>query len=124
MARLLVCEDDPDIRFFLKTQLEAAGHEVVEADNGDAGFGEYVHLGVDMILTDMMMPDFSGADLVSTLTLIDNSPPVLVISAFTDDARTQALEKEPNVVGVLSKPWDRDELLGIIATHTGTDAAS
>lgn len=118
MAKILVCEDDDDIRFFLKAQLEGAGHTVTETSDGDAGFGEFALGEIDIIVTDMMMPDFSGDDLVNTLNLIDDAPPVIVVTAFGDDERTQTLSKDPGVVAVLGKPWDQGELLRLVSENT------
>jgi DNA-binding response OmpR family regulator len=117
MVRILVCEDDPDIRYFLKRQLEEAGHEVIDAPDGDAGFGAFSVNDIHLVITDMMMPEFSGADLVSTLNLIDDAPPVIVVTAYGNDERTRMLAKDPCVVAILGKPWDRDHLLKLVANH-------
>jgi CheY-like chemotaxis protein len=103
--RILVVDDEPDLRFLLRRIFEQAGHAVADAGNGAAAL-EAAHLSTpDLVVTDMMMPVMGGAELIRRL----RADPVTVhipILAVTGD---------PQVAGgadaVLSKPYKPQQLL-------------
>lgn len=115
--RVLVADDDPDIRCELASALAEDGFLVVEAKDGD----ELLELVVkavsdpstqpfyDAIITDVMMPGFSGLDVLTAMRGRTSRVPILVITAF-GDARTTRLAQSLGAVSVLKKPFDLDEL--------------
>jgi len=68
MATILIIDDEEPIRALLRTTLEAAGHEVVEAGNGRVGLDLYRLRPTDLIITDILMPELNGLDLILALT--------------------------------------------------------
>jgi CheY-like chemotaxis protein len=67
MARVLVLEDDGAIRSIVKETLAGAGHDVLEAADGRAGLRVFGANKVDLVITDMLMPDMDGVELVRTI---------------------------------------------------------
>ncbi len=60
MAQILVVEDDADVRGLIITMLESAGHRVTHASNGIEGIKKYKSENIDLIITDIMMPEKDG----------------------------------------------------------------
>ena len=60
MARILIIEDEEPIRFILKNMLEEKGYEVLEASNGEVGTSIFESAPVDLVITDLYMPEKTG----------------------------------------------------------------
>ncbi len=60
MAKILVIDDEPEIRFLIKRVLGEAGHEIVEAEDGEAGLKMLENHKPDLILLDIMLPGMNG----------------------------------------------------------------
>ena len=75
--RILIADDERSIRWVLKESLTAAGHEVVEAENGSKAL-EILRAGrVDLAFLDIRMPEINGLDVVTTPRRRDCQPPWL-----------------------------------------------
>ena len=68
MATILIIDDEEIIRVLLRFALEAAGYEVTEAANGRQGLELYRNRPADLIITDIVMPEMNGLDMVLELT--------------------------------------------------------
>ena len=68
MATILVIDDQKPIRALLRLVLEGAGHDVLEASNGRLGLELYQKRSVDLIITDIVMPEMNGLELMLELT--------------------------------------------------------
>jgi len=68
MATILIIDDEERIRALLRTTLEAAGYEVREAPNGRIGLELYRQRPTDLVITDILMPELNGLDLILALT--------------------------------------------------------
>ena len=67
MATILVIDDQEPIRSLLRRALEGAGHEVLEASNGRLGLELYRERSADLIITDIVMPEMDGLEMISEL---------------------------------------------------------
>jgi CheY-like chemotaxis protein len=114
--RVLLAEDDPDMRRLLAARLRAAGHHVVEASDG-VGIVDVIESMVwseppdafDVIVSDVHMPGLSGLDVLAALRCSGLPTPVILITAFgDDDVHAEALEL--GAVAVLDKPIDPQAL--------------
>ena len=111
MAKILVVEDDEDIRNLLVDTLSDNGHEVIEAPDGGAGLEKAFLEHPDIVLLDMMMPVMDG---LQVLERIKNDP----YTQFTPVIMVSAKGQEQDVLKALglgarhyiTKPWDPDEL--------------
>ncbi len=111
MARVLVVDDEGDVRAALKTLLEDDGHSVVELDDGLKVPDIISERGVDLILLDLSMPQVDGFEVLSMLLLDPRSAkiPVIVVSARgrpDDRARAMAL----GAIEYITKPWGDGEV--------------
>lgn len=64
LSRILVVDDEPDLRFLLRRVFEAAGHEVLEAANGSDALATVRRSPPDLVVTDVMMPVMNGTELI------------------------------------------------------------
>ncbi len=122
MKRVLLVDDDDDLREALCDVLHLGGYEVAGAAGGPAAIAWLAaHDAPDLILVDLMMPGMSGAELKARL---DRDPrlaavPVLVISG---DTRLAEQARAMGAAGWISKPTPMDALLRAVARHSGGPA--
>src|SRR6476660_5948784 len=80
MARLLVIDDDPAIRTALGRLLRLAGHDILEAPDGQTGLAALGVIHVDAVITDVLMPGIDGVELAERIKAADPQLPIIVIS--------------------------------------------
>ena len=116
MARILVIDDDAQVRLYLKQLLERNGYEVTEAPDGRQGIARFRSGGIDLVITDIIMPDKEGLETISDLRDIDPDVKIIAISGGgrrqPDDYLKMA--ESFGAARALPKPIDRAELLGTL----------
>ncbi|MBI4568939.1 MAG: response regulator [Planctomycetes bacterium] len=117
MARLLVVEDDPAVRHFLHLMGRRAGHEVEVALDGHHGFQQAVTGRYDLVITDLMMPEWDGVTFIRSLGIVAPQTRILVLSAYINESVYESIAFESNVVAVLGKPFSPVELEGLISAN-------
>ncbi len=110
MASILLAEDDESMRRFLKSALEKAGHEVVDASQGDEALTELQMREFDLLLTDIVMPVMDGIELARRASEIDPGMKIMFITGFAAVALNPA-NKAPEDAKVLSKPFHLKDLV-------------
>src|SRR6202167_1559848 len=109
-GRVLVVDDEMDIREGLETLLHMEGYAVDLAANGTEGLRKIESRAYDMVLLDLMMPDRSGMDVLRDVRGRDREPPIFMITAYGSvEAAVEALKLGAN--DYFSKPWDNEKLL-------------
>jgi signal transduction histidine kinase/ActR/RegA family two-component response regulator len=106
-ARILVVEDDDFVRTSMVESLEALGHEVAQAADGESGLLELERSSPDLMITDYLMPGITGAELVRRAREAFPSLPMIIATGYAD---MKAIEQ---VIGddiVLRKPFQLSEL--------------
>ena len=106
-GRILVVDDDPDLREFLRLMLTSMGFEVTSAANGREALAVMDGHDPDLILLDMKMPIMNGWEFCRALEGRDARPPIVVLTAAPDPAARAA---EARADGWLGKPFEYDEL--------------
>lgn len=107
--RILIVDDERPIRVMLRIGLEAAGYEVVEAENMAQALAGLVYPVPDLVLLDLVLPDGSGAEIVSRVREFSKVP-VIVLSALGADADKIAL-LDAGADDYITKPFNMGELL-------------
>jgi signal transduction histidine kinase/ActR/RegA family two-component response regulator len=102
---IVVVDDEPQVRDITSRMLRAAGHTVVECPGADAAIEELERDPHDLLVSDIVMPNMSGVELVSIAKRLQPRIAILLISGYTDDE----LPQDPNI-RYLSKPFDRKAL--------------
>lgn len=80
MSLILVIDDEPLMRRTLRTALEQAGHDVLEASDGNDGLAKALAAGPDLVLTDIIMPNREGVETIGELRRAQPDLPIIAIS--------------------------------------------
>lgn len=112
---VLVVEDEAAVRNTISRALKRFGYRVVVAANGAEALrrAEETPDGIDLVLTDMQLPDGTGLEVARGLEASISDPRVLFMSGYSDDAFTDQL-REGSVSDFLAKPFSVDELLNAV----------
>ena len=108
--KILVIDDEPDLREMVQYQFQAKGFEVFTAEDGLVGLERLKEITPDLIILDMNMPRMGGIEFYHKICGSDNKPkyPVLVLTAR---ANLEQLFKELDVNGFMTKPFEIDQLI-------------
>jgi len=120
--RVLVVDDAASNRYLLRALLEPLGFEIMEAENGAVAFNLTLQFRPDLIITDVVMPEITGFELIEKVRAMPDlaATHVIVVSASSFDMR----EKTVVVTaydGYLNKPIDVDKLLELMGQALGLE---
>ena len=112
MPRILVVDDDADIRDMLQFKLAKAGYEVHTEEDGETGLAAARELQPDLILLDWMMPRLTGPEVCRELRAADHTArvPVILLTAKAQEADVQR-GFATGADGYISKPFSPRELM-------------
>jgi DNA-binding NtrC family response regulator len=111
--RLLVVDDDEEMRGLLRKVLEKEGYHVSVAGDGREALAVLARGAFDLVVTDMLMPRDGGLELLATLHRIRPNLPVIIVTAFGDwYSYTRALEL--GAAAFISKPLRMSELIAAV----------
>jgi DNA-binding NtrC family response regulator len=109
-GKILVVDDEVDIREGLEMLLVSEGYGVETAHNGTEGIQKMESHGYDLVLLDLMMPDRSGMEVLEEVRTRDRETPIFMITAYGSvEAAVNALKLGAN--DYFSKPWDNEKLI-------------
>ncbi len=113
MRRILVVDDEENLRLVLRTLLRRAGYEVETATTGEEALEKVEAFGPDVVLTDVRMPKMSGLDLLSALKAKSSQATVIVMSAYGSvDLALEAMKA--GAYDYVAKPFKPDEILLVL----------
>ena len=116
MAEVLLIDDMRLVRGALKTILTRAGHAVTEAAGGHDGIALLRKQRFDVVVTDMIMPDHDGPDVMTFIHGMSNRPAILAISGgsahLAADEALRLAREQADVA--MRKPFDNAELVGAV----------
>ena len=116
MARILVIEDDEDIRHLIREILISVGHDITEAENGLEVNDLHKANPFDLIITDIVMPEKEGFEVIKDFKKTDPDLPIIVISGggrFGTDAHAR-IATELGADHAIKKPFDDEQLLAAV----------
>lgn len=111
-AKVLVIDDEPDIRMLTRMWLELEGHTVIEAENGEDGLGLLASEKPDLTFLDIRLPGIDGWEVLRRIREQHPDAVVIMMSAHSS-GHTLDKAKEKGSTGYLVKPFKRDDILGI-----------
>ena len=110
MTRILLAEDDNDMRRFLAKALQNAGYDVASYDNGQGAYDRLKEEPFNLLLTDIVMPEMDGIELARKATELDPDLKVMFITGFAAVALNPDAQA-PKEAKVLSKPFHLRDLV-------------
>jgi CheY-like chemotaxis protein len=121
---VLVVEDQPSVREYTATVLETYGYRVIRAEDADAAlmFFDRKRERVDLVLTDVVMPNVNGRELANRLKELDPRIKVLFMSGYTDDVAQHGVLDETDKL--IQKPFTPEQLAGKVREVLGGAAAA
>jgi CheY-like chemotaxis protein len=129
MASILVVDDEPDVAEAIQSVLERAGFTVVTATSAQGGLEAVEKHEFDVVVTDIIMPKVNGLELIRRLR---SSYPRIRVIAISGGGSFGPLSLKPDAISthafiaaareagaeeVLTKPFDRDDLLSAVRRH-------
>jgi DNA-binding NtrC family response regulator len=121
MAKVLVVDDEVNLRKVLTAMLRRNGYEVTAAADGEQGLAEFYKSGADIVVTDLVMPKLSGMELLKSINASDPDVPVILITAHgTVDSAVEAIKL--GAFDYITKPFDQAEIQAVIAKAERTHA--
>jgi CheY-like chemotaxis protein len=118
MALILIIDDEESDRMLLEGILTNAGHGVFSASEGEQALRRLLEGGIDLVITDLQMPDVHGFELISILRdLAEETPPVIAVSGTGDFQLHMAGQLGATVT--LRKPIEAPRLLQAVQDALG-----
>ncbi|HVG58509.1 MAG TPA: sigma-54 dependent transcriptional regulator [Hyalangium sp.] len=114
MSKVLVLDDEVNLRKVLAAMLRREGYDVTVAMDGEQGLAEFNKNGADIIVTDLVMPKVGGMEVLSAVKTANPDVPVIIITAHgTVDSAVEAIKA--GAFDYITKPFDQAELSSVIA---------
>lgn len=114
--RLLIVDDEPDLREMLEFEFEMSGASVETAMNGRDALEKFKHQAFDLIISDIRMPGGDGVELIKNLNSQNIQVPLIFISGFADIQVDEAYELGAS--GYFTKPFVLQEIVNKVAELT------
>lgn len=115
MAKILLVDDEPEIRFLTRRMLEKEGHSVTEAENGEMALRMLQKDKPDLILLDVRMPGLNGWEVCRRIKADDKTKGIPVVM-FTVRTSEEDIQKSVDygAEAHINKPFDKEELLELV----------
>ncbi len=117
-GRVLIVDDEPDVRKVVKMTLTKAGYDVIEAEDGEKAIAAIKEgenpLLLDVIISDIRMPKVNGVEAINYFQQQWPSVPLIVLTGFPDMEMATGFIKK-GIVDYLVKPVDKDKLTSTVA---------
>lgn len=121
-ARVLVIDDEPQIRRFLEISLRAQGYRVTLAESGRAGLDALAAQGADLVVLDIGLPDIDGHEVLHALRQWTQVPVIMLTVRADEAGKVAALDAGAN--DYVTKPFGTQELMArvraLLRQHVGT----
>ncbi|MDH3231476.1 MAG: response regulator [Alphaproteobacteria bacterium] len=116
MGRILVVDDEELVRETLCHMLEDAGYEVFEATNGNEALQAFEEQKIDVVVTDIFMPEKEGLETIAELRQRKPDVKIIAVSGGGGDGKLDYLDfaKRFGAISVLTKPFLREQVLSAV----------
>lgn len=115
MARILVIDDEPAVRFALEKALKSAGYEVILAADGHEGLASQLTSPADLVITDIFMPHQEGLATLIELKKTCPETAVIVMSGKPAGPMMLSIAHTLGAARILQKPFGLDEFLSAVS---------
>ena len=116
MARILIVDDNDDIRSMLELILRREGFDVASARDGEQALALYAERGADIVITDLFMPERDGIETIVALRERYPDTKIIAMSGWQSQRGPDylAVAREIGAAGTLRKPFEPRELLRLV----------
>jgi len=115
MANILVVDDSNSMRQMIKFSLEAAGHNIVEAADGQGGLNAARSKQFELVVTDVNMPIMNGFEMTKAVRQLPNYKFTPIIMLTTESDSNKKMEgKAAGVTGWIVKPFQPEKLIAVL----------
>jgi len=114
MASILIIEDDPDMRALLSEIVGAAGHDVFIAADGEEGSRALLEKDPDLVITDIVMPEKDGLEVLLELRSRKTGPKIIAISGTPAHWMVLKTAQELGAHRTLAKPFTRRDFVDLV----------
>jgi two-component system response regulator MprA len=121
-VQVLIVDDDPELRKFLSGELTVEGYGVEVAGTGQEALGRIREGGLELVLLDWTLPDFSGVEVCRRMRSSGVTTPVLMLTA-RDDVRERVEALDAGADDYLTKPFSIEELLARVRARLRRDGS-
>jgi nitrogen regulation protein NR(I) len=123
VSRVLVVDDEVNLRKVLAAMLRKEGYEVAVAADGEQALAELEKNGADVVVTDLVMPKVGGLDLLKNVNATQPDVPVIIITAHgTVDSAVEAIKL--GAFDYITKPFEQAEIQAVVAKAARTHTAN
>ena len=118
MAKVMVVDDETDLRNLVKLIMEKEGFEVETAENGADFLSKLDKFKPDLVLLDVMMPGLTTREILERLKEKNTQPKIVLLTVvrYSDEEKEQ-LFKMGNIVDYITKPFDVQKLVSAVSQH-------
>ena len=122
LKRILIVDDEQDIRTYLSTLLGDHGYETVQAKDGEEALQKVQAEPMDLTTLDISMPEMSGIKFFRTMKMDDRwkNIPIIVVTGVSEDFKKFISSRHhiPAPEGFVSKPINQEEILNLVCMLT------
>ncbi|MBL8911235.1 MAG: sigma-54-dependent Fis family transcriptional regulator [Archangium sp.] len=123
MSRILVVDDEANLRKVLAAILRKDGYDVAVAEDGEQAMAEFEKNGADVIISDLVMPKLGGMDILTRVRASRTDVPVIIITAHgTVDSAVEAIKL--GAFDYITKPFEHAEIRSVVAKAARTQEAN
>ncbi|PIP90073.1 MAG: hypothetical protein COW01_09340 [Bdellovibrionales bacterium CG12_big_fil_rev_8_21_14_0_65_38_15] len=118
--KILIVDNDPAVLNELDEMLQAAGYSVVGSTGGDDALHILIQTEIDLVITDLAMPKFSGSELAQKIRALEEDIPIIYLSGALNGKETFQKDKETlNISTFITKPFNNSQVLEAISKVLG-----
>jgi nitrogen regulation protein NR(I) len=122
VSRILVVDDEANLRKVLAAMLRKDGYEVAVAENGEMALAEFEKNGADIVISDLVMPKLGGMEILAKVKATRPDVPVIIITAHgTVDSAVEAMKL--GAFDYITKPFEHAEIRSVVAKAARTQEA-
>jgi len=115
--RILVVDDEPNVTDYLRLELEERGLTVITENSGYKALQHVMRDEVDVLLTDIAMPDMDGYELYRRSLELNENLPVVMMTGFGYDPNHAVVKaRQDGLQHIIFKPFETDDLISLIET--------
>ena len=118
MTKVMIVDDEQDLREMIDLMMKKEGHETEMAENGDDFLEKIDGFSPDIVTLDVMMPGLTTKEILEKLKEKSCNPKVLLLTVvrFSEEEKKKIMNMG-NVVGYITKPFEFDDLINAVKKH-------